>query len=92
MRNGGARRIDVDGVRLDTGEYDAARTIGMADPDGVPGIYSGVSGLFKRYYSDANRDSRARNDDAQSRWKKCWGSGASVAVEGIAAKRGGSRL
>ncbi|HEY2118432.1 MAG TPA: hypothetical protein VGH37_04535 [Candidatus Acidoferrum sp.] len=51
-------------MRFETGKYDVARTIGMADADGVSGIYIGVGGILKRDHGNADRDSRARNDNA----------------------------
>src|ERR1700682_2604862 len=71
-----------------TGGYDTARETGMAGPDYVAGVHSGVGGVFERDHGDAHCDSRARGNDAESRGHECFRGEQDAAVARAGTARG----
>src|SRR5579885_999212 len=89
----GNRRPSVkDSRRIPGDRHDAPRAHGMAFADGAADLYSCVGGLSLRDHRDAYRHSRSRSHDAESRWKKCFGSQSHRHLARPGAPGGRSRL
>src|SRR6266699_6277926 len=64
----------------------------MAGAGNAAGVYSDLGGVSERHHGDAHSDSRARSDNAESRWQECFRGEPNAAVAWAAAARGGPDL
>src|SRR5579883_2564904 len=89
----GNRRPSVkDSRRIPGDRHDAPRAYGMAFADGAADFHSSLRSISLRDHRDAYRHSRSRSHDAESRWKKCFGSESPGHIARPGAPGGRSRL